>query len=64
MSGRKPLSSPWNDVLIGEMCIDDSGIKENILIIIKNCNNKGLGIYYLLLAFIFGIYGTLISIYV
>jgi cytochrome c oxidase subunit 1 len=29
---------------------------------VKNCNHKGLGIYYLLSAFIFGIYGTLISV--
>ena len=29
---------------------------------VKNCNHKGLGIYYLLLAFIFGISGTLISV--
>ena len=28
--------------------------------LIKNCNHKGLGIYYLLSAFIFGISGTLI----
>ena len=28
----------------------------------KNCNHKGLGIYYLLSAFIFGISGTLISV--
>ena len=30
--------------------------------LIKNCNHKGLGIYYLLSAFIFGISGTLISV--
>merc|ERR1712060_665947 len=30
--------------------------------IVKNCNHKGLGIYYLLSAFIFGISGTLISV--
>ena len=30
--------------------------------IIKNCNHKRLGIYYLLSAFIFGISGTLISV--
>merc|ERR1739846_17339 len=29
---------------------------------VKNCNHKGLGIYYLLSAFIFGISGTLISV--
>merc|ERR1711978_774080 len=32
------------------------------LSLVKNCNHKGLGIYYLLSAFIFGISGTLISI--
>ena len=30
--------------------------------LIKNCNHKCLGIYYLLSAFIFGISGTLISV--
>merc|ERR1712086_956008 len=30
--------------------------------LIKNCNHKGLGIYYLLSSFIFGISGTLISV--
>ena len=30
--------------------------------LVKNCNHKGLGIYYLLSAFIFGISGTLISV--
>mmetsp|Transcript_128464 Transcript_128464/g.399736 ORF Transcript_128464/g.399736 Transcript_128464/m.399736 type:complete len:158 (-) Transcript_128464:649-1122(-) len=29
---------------------------------VKNCNHKGLGIYYLLSAFIFGISGTIISV--
>ena len=33
-----------------------------VIIIIKNCNHKGLGIYYLISSFIFGISGTLISI--
>jgi hypothetical protein len=32
------------------------------LSLVKNCNHKGLGIYYLLSAFIFGICGTLISV--
>merc|ERR1712063_220640 len=32
------------------------------LSIVKNCNHKRLGIYYLLSAFIFGISGTLISV--
>jgi hypothetical protein len=30
--------------------------------LVKNCNHKGLGIFYLLSAFIFGISGTLISV--
>ena len=30
--------------------------------LVKNCNHKGLGIYYLLSGFIFGISGTLISV--
>merc|ERR1712036_164360 len=30
--------------------------------LVKNCNHKRLGIYYLLSAFIFGISGTLISV--
>merc|ERR1712194_33849 len=30
--------------------------------LIKNCNHKGLGIYYLLSSFIFGISGTLVSV--
>merc|ERR1712004_78841 len=34
----------------------------SFLSLVKNCNHKGLGIYYLLSAFIFGISGTLISI--
>ena len=33
-----------------------------VLSFAKNCNHKGLGIYYLLSAFIFGIFGTLISV--
>lgn len=32
------------------------------LSLVKNCNHKGLGIYYLLSGFIFGISGTLISV--
>ena len=34
----------------------------SFLSLVKNCNHKGLGIYYLLSAFIFGISGTLISV--
>ena len=30
--------------------------------LVKNCNHKGLGIYYLMAAFIFGISGTLLSV--
>merc|ERR1711913_186562 len=32
------------------------------LSLVKNCNHKRLGLYYLLCAFIFGISGTLISV--
>merc|ERR1712084_217812 len=32
--------------------------------LVKNCNHKRLGIYYLLSAFLFGISGTLISVLV
>jgi cytochrome c oxidase subunit 1 len=35
-----------------------------ILPLVKNSNHKGLGIYYLLSGFIFGIFGTLISIFI
>ena len=35
-----------------------------ILSLIKNSNYKGLGIYYLLSSFIFGIIGTLLSIFI
>merc|ERR1712134_222396 len=34
----------------------------SFLSLLKNCNHKRLGIYYLLSAFIFGISGTLISV--
>merc|ERR1711953_49026 len=34
----------------------------NFISLVKNCNHKRLGIYYLLSAFIFGISGTLISV--
>merc|ERR1739838_840014 len=34
----------------------------SFLSLVKNCNHKCLGIYYLLSAFIFGISGTLISV--
>ena len=34
----------------------------SFLSLVKNCNHKGLGIYYLLSALIFGISGTLISV--
>lgn len=34
----------------------------SFLSLVKNCNHKGLGIYYLLSGFIFGISGTLISV--
>merc|ERR1712203_1087591 len=35
---------------------------KSFLSLVKNCNHKRLGIYYLLSAFIFGISGTLISV--
>merc|ERR1711963_800976 len=34
----------------------------SFLSLVKNCNHKRLGIYYLLSAFIFGISGTIISV--
>merc|ERR1712093_236710 len=34
----------------------------NFMSLVKNCNHKRLGIYYLLSAFIFGISGTLLSV--
>merc|ERR1739838_422854 len=34
----------------------------SFLSLVKNCNHKGLGTYYLLSAFIFGISGTLVSV--
>ena len=34
----------------------------SFLSLVKNCNHKGLGIYYLLSAFIFGISGTCFSV--
>ena len=37
-------------------------LRISFLSLVKNCNHKGLGIYYLLSAFIFGISGTLISV--
>jgi len=37
-------------------------ISFSFISLVKNCNHKGLGIYYLLSAFIFGISGTLISV--
>merc|ERR1711907_698493 len=38
------------------------GFPFGFLSLVKNCNHKRLGIYYLLSAFIFGISGTLISV--
>merc|ERR1711937_969398 len=34
----------------------------NFMSLVKNCNHKRLGIYYLLTAFIFGISGTIVSV--
>merc|ERR1711934_318532 len=39
-----------------------SNLTFSFLSLVKNCNHKGLGIYYLLSAFIFGVSGTLISV--
>merc|ERR1711915_136647 len=39
-----------------------NSISLNYSSIVKNCNHKRLGIYYLLSAFIFGISGTLVSV--
>merc|ERR1719454_1230833 len=45
------------------MCLASQGISGmSFLSLVKNCNHKRLGIYYLLSAFIFGISGTLISV--
>merc|ERR1712151_1073405 len=45
---------------MGILCSCTHGI--SFLSLLKNCNHKGLGIYYLLSAFIFGISGTLVSV--
>ena len=44
------------------MTFNKSSQRISFLSLVKNCNHKGLGIYYLLSAFIFGISGTLISV--
>merc|ERR1719203_340296 len=49
------LSFPFLSFFFGSQRI-------SFLSLVKNCNHKGLGIYYLLSAFIFGISGTLISV--
>ena len=48
----KPFFNMFNIILLNV----------NFLSIVKNCNHKRLGLYYLLSAFIFGISGTLFSI--
>jgi heme/copper-type cytochrome/quinol oxidase subunit 1 len=56
--------------MIPSLVADFEGVQEirvtsrriSFLSLVKNCNHKGLGIYYLLSAFIFGISGTLISV--
>ena len=45
-----------------KMTFNKSSQRISFLSLVKNCNHKGLGIYYLLSAFIFGISGTLISV--
>merc|ERR1712023_420153 len=42
--------------------INGSQRSSTFLSLVKNCNHKRLGIYYLLSAFIFGVSGTLISV--
>ena len=51
-------------LMLKDFLIHRSLISQRIsfLSLLKNCNHKGLGIYYLLSAFIFGISGTLISV--
>ena len=44
------------------MTFNKSSQRISFLSLVKNCNHKGLGIYYLSSAFIFGISGTLISV--
>ena len=48
---------------VGGGCIKFGPSVLALFIISKKCNHKGLGIYFLLSAFIFGIFGTLISIF-
>ena len=55
---KETLLKKWK--LIHRSLKISSGI--SFLSLVKNCNHKGLGIYYLLSAFIFGISGTLISV--
>merc|ERR1711935_594645 len=45
-----------------KMTFNKSSQRISFLSLVKNCNHKRLGIYYLLSAFIFGISGTLISV--
>merc|ERR1712224_511702 len=47
---------------MGSLGFYKSSQRISFLSLVKNCNHKGLGIYYLLSAFIFGISGTLISV--
>merc|ERR1712039_926698 len=47
---------------MGDYPINGSQRSSTFLSLVKNCNHKGIGIYYLLSAFIFGISGTLISV--
>ena len=50
--------------LIYEIFQDFILIRLGIISLIKNSNHKGLGIYYLLCGFIFGILGTILSIFI
>merc|ERR1712048_254154 len=47
---------------MGDYPTNGSQRSSTFLSLVKNCNHKRLGIYYLLSAFIFGISGTLVSV--
>jgi len=61
------MLSAFNSFIIKITCHEENS-KDYFIIyfvsLVKNCNHKGLGIYYLLSAFIFGIFGTLISVFI
>merc|ERR1712096_118623 len=51
-------------ISLNSTTINKSSERIFFLSLVKNCNHKRLGIYYLLSAFIFGISGTLISVFI